>query len=267
CSRRTGPHPARSGSAGSTRCRPRRRSRPRSRRTCGGAASASSGRRRPTPRCRRWATSTTTWPSASWSSDGSGRRTEVPDRRGTDALAFETSPSSSRGGLGMDAVSTERIRDVALLGHGGVGKTTLVEALLLRAGVIGRMGRVEDGTTTCDTEPEAQRRCMSLGTAVAPFDWTVDGVTHRVNLIDTPGHDDFVAAATSALDVVDLAVLVVSATDGVEPGTERAWAACEAAGVPRLVFVTKEDKQNADFHAVLDQLRDRFGAAVHALEL
>lgn len=167
----------------------------------------------------------------------------------------------------MDAVSTERIRDVALLGHGGVGKTTLVEALLHRAGVIGRMGRVEDGTTTCDTEPEAQRRCMSLGTAVAPFDWTVDGVTHRVNLIDTPGHDDFVAAATSALDVVDLAVLVVSATDGVEPGTERAWAACEAAGVPRLVFVTKEDKQNADFHAVLDQLRDRFGAAVHALEL
>lgn len=167
----------------------------------------------------------------------------------------------------MDAVSTDHIRNVALLGHGGVGKTTLVEALLHRAGVIGRMGRVEDGTTTCDTEPESTRRGMSLGLALAPFDWTVDGEAHRVNLIDTPGHDDFTAAAQAALEVADLAVIVVSAVDGVEPGTERAWAACEAAGVPRLLFLTKEDKQNADFHTVLQQLQARFGETVHALEL
>lgn len=167
----------------------------------------------------------------------------------------------------MDAATTDRIRNVALLGHGGCGKTTLVEALLHKAGVIGRMGRVEDGSTTCDTEPESIKRGMSLGIALAPFDWTVDGVAHRINLIDTPGHDDFIAAGHSVLAVADLAVIVVTATDGVEPGTERAWAACEAAGVPRMVFVSKEDKQNADFHRVLDQLRSTFGESVHALEL
>lgn len=167
----------------------------------------------------------------------------------------------------MDAATTDRIRNVAVLGHGGAGKTTLVEALLHRAGAINRMGRVEDGTTTCDTEPESTRRGMSLTIAVAPLDWTVDGRRYRLNLLDTPGHDDFVGTAVAALDVADLAVIAVSATDGVEPGTERAWAACEARDVPRMVFVSKEDKPNADFHRVLEDLRRRFGSAIHALEL
>lgn len=167
----------------------------------------------------------------------------------------------------MDDPSTDTIRNVALVGHGGSGKTTLIEALLQRAGVIGRMGRVEDGTTVCDTEPESTRRGITLTLGLAPMDWTVSGRTFRINLIDTPGHDDFTLALDAGLLVADLAVLVVSAADGVEPGTERAWARCEALGLPRLLFVTKEDKPNADFHAVLSQLQESFGPSVRALEL
>ena len=168
----------------------------------------------------------------------------------------------------MDTAATPRIRNVALVGHGGSGKTTLAEALLHRAGAIPRLGRVEDGSTVCDTEPEEIKRTMSLSLAVAPFEWTAtDGETYKVNLIDTPGYADFAGAVDSALAVADLAVLVVSAVDGVEVGTEQVWRLCAEAGVPRMVFVTKEDKQRADFHAVLEQLKDRFGGGFAPLEL
>jgi elongation factor G len=168
----------------------------------------------------------------------------------------------------MHTATTPRIRNVALVGHGGCGKTTLVEALLSQAGAIPRMGRVEDGTTASDTEPEEIRRGMSLSLAVAPMEWTAsDGETYKVNLIDTPGYADFAGAVSAALSVADLAVVVVSAVDGIEVGTEQAWQMCEQAGVPRLVFVTKEDKQRADFHGVLDQLRERFGPRLVPLEL
>ncbi|GGC02636.1 elongation factor G [Cellulomonas carbonis] len=168
----------------------------------------------------------------------------------------------------MDQAETPRIRNVALVGHSGVGKTTLVEALLHRAGVIPRPGRVEEGSTVCDTEPEEIKRGITLSPAVAPFRWTAsDGATYRVNLVDTPGYADFVGSVDAALAVADLAVLVVSAVDGVEVGTEVAWRQCVERGIPRLVFVTKEDKQRADFHRVLDQLRERFGAGIVPLEL
>jgi elongation factor G len=168
----------------------------------------------------------------------------------------------------MDKPSTERIRNVALVGHGGSGKTTLVEALLHRAGVIARAGRVEDGTTVCDTEPEEAKRTMSLSLALAPFEWEAsDGETYKVNLIDTPGYADFVGDVDAALSIADLAVVVVNAVDGVEVGTELAWARCVAAGLPRLVFINKEDKQRADFHRVLDQLRNSFGSGFVPLEL
>ncbi|EYR62134.1 GTP-binding protein [Actinotalea ferrariae CF5-4] len=168
----------------------------------------------------------------------------------------------------MDQAATPRIRNVALVGHSGVGKTTLVEALLHRAGTIPRMGRIEDGSTVCDTEPEEIKRGISLSLAVAPFPWTApDGVTYQVNLLDTPGYADFAGSVDAALQVADLAVVVVSAVDGVEVGTEAVWERCVALGVPRLVFVTKEDKPRADFHRVLDQLRARFGTGFVALEL
>ena len=164
--------------------------------------------------------------------------------------------------------STDKIRNVALVGHGGSGKTTLVEALLHRAGTIPRAGRVEDGTTVCDTEPEEMKRTMSLALALAPFEWQAsDGETYKVNLIDTPGYADFGTDVDAALAVADLAVIVVSAVDGIEVGTELAWSKCAAAGLPRLVFVTKEDKPRADFHRVLDQLRATFGGGFAPLEL
>jgi elongation factor G len=164
--------------------------------------------------------------------------------------------------------STDKIRNVAIVGHSGSGKTMLAEALLVRAGVLPRAGRVEDGTTVCDTEPEELKRTMSLSLALAPFDWKAsDGETYKINLIDTPGYADFGGDVDAALSVADLAVLVVSAVDGVEVGTEAAWAKCAAAGVPRMVFVNKEDKQRADFHKVLEQLKAMFGSGFVPLEL
>ena len=168
----------------------------------------------------------------------------------------------------MEMASTPLIRNVALLGHSGSGKTTLAEALLNQAGAIPRVGRVEDGTTTCDTEPEEVKRSMSLSLAVAPFQWKAsDGETYKVNLIDTPGYADFASQVDAGLSVADLAVIVVSAVDGVEVGTEAAWQLCEQAGIPRLLFVNKEDRPRADFHAVLDRLKESFGDNLVPLEL
>jgi elongation factor G len=163
---------------------------------------------------------------------------------------------------------TDKIRNVAIVGHSGCGKTTLAEALLMRAGILARAGRVEDGTTVCDTEPEEAKRGMSLSLAIAPLDWKAsDGETYKVNLIDTPGYTDFAADVDAALSVADLAVLVVSAVDGVEVGTELAWKKCAERGIPRLVFVNKEDKPRADFHKVLDNLKSSFGSGFVTLEL
>jgi elongation factor G len=163
----------------------------------------------------------------------------------------------------MTSVPTDKIRNVALVGHGGSGKTTLTEALLARAGAINRIGRVEDGTTVADTEPEEQKRRISISLAIAPFDW--EG--HRINVIDTPGYADFVGDVEAALRVVDLAVFVVSAVDGVEAQTEMVWRRAEELGVPRMVFVNKLDRERADFERTLEQLRDVFGAGIAPLEL
>jgi len=159
--------------------------------------------------------------------------------------------------------STDRIRNVALVGHSGAGKTTLVEAMLFRSGVLGRAGRVEDGTTVCDVEPEEQSRQMSLSLAVAPVEW--DG--HRINVIDTPGDPDFTAEVRAALHAADLAVFVVSAVDGVQVGAEIAWRLCEELDVPRMFFVNKLDRERSSFDRTLDELRERFGQGVAPLEL
>ncbi len=165
-------------------------------------------------------------------------------------------------------MDTTTIRNVALVGHSGAGKTTLAEALLHRAGVVPRLGRVEEGSTVCDTEPEEIKRGISLSPAVAPFTWkATDGREYLVNLIDTPGYADFAAGVDAALSVADLALVVVSAVDGVEVGTEIVWKQCEQLGLPRMIFLTKEDKPRADFHRVLEQLRATFGSGIVPLEL
>ncbi|MEZ5297979.1 MAG: elongation factor G [Ilumatobacteraceae bacterium] len=164
--------------------------------------------------------------------------------------------------------STRHIRNVVLVGQSGVGKTTLAEALLHRAGVTNRHGSVDDGTTALDRDPESIGRGSSVSLAVASFDWqTPDGETYRINLLDSPGHPDFVGDAEAALAVADLAVLVVSAADGVEVGTETAWRACAARDLPVFVFVTREDRPRADFEHVVADLTAAFGDGFTMLEL
>ncbi len=166
------------------------------------------------------------------------------------------------------SVTTERIRNVVLVGQSGSGKTSVAEALLNRARVTSRLGRVDDGTSTCDFEPEEQKRKMSLSLALAPFDWKADdGNVYRINLLDAPGYPDFVGDVEAALRVADLAVIVVSAVEGIEVQTESMWRRCAELGMPRLVFVNKEDKERADFHRVLGDLRAAFGSGIAPLEL
>ena len=168
----------------------------------------------------------------------------------------------------MKSFSTENIRNVVLLGHSGSGKTTLAEALLTRSGTTTRVGRVDDGSSTLDTEPEEIARHISISLAIAPFEWTDSrGVAHKINLIDTPGYADFIGDVDAALAVADLALFVVSAVEGVEVQTEALWRRCVALGMPRMVFINKEDKERADFHRVLGQLRAAFGPGFAALEL
>lgn len=168
----------------------------------------------------------------------------------------------------MDAASPVTHRTVALIGGGGSGKTTLAEAILHRAGAIPRMGSVEHGSTVCDYEPEETARGVSLGLSLAYLVWPgEDGTSTALTLADTPGHPDFIGAMDAALSVADVAVVVVSAVDGVTAGTKAAWAAADAAGVPRIVVVTQEDRARADFRRVLTELRDEFGPRLVPLEL
>ena len=163
----------------------------------------------------------------------------------------------------MKTFTSAQIRNVALVGHGGVGKTTLAEALLADAGVINRIGRVEDGTTVTDTEPEEIKRHLSVATALAAFE------SHgcKLNLLDCPGYADFFAEVQAGLAMADLAVIVVSAVEGVEVQTEIAWEAAAALGLPRMIFINKLDRERASFDRTLDQLRATFGAGVAPLEL
>jgi elongation factor G len=156
-----------------------------------------------------------------------------------------------------------KIRNVALVGHGGAGKTSLTEALLACAGAISRQGRVEDGSTTTDFDPEEVKRGISVSLAIAPFEY--EG--HKINLLDCPGYADFITDVDAALSVADLAVFVVSAVEGVEVQTEAVWRMAEERDLPRMIFINKLDRERASFDRTLDQLRDVFGAGVAPLEL
>jgi elongation factor G len=155
------------------------------------------------------------------------------------------------------------IRNVALVGHHGAGKTTLAEALLAATGAIARRGSIEKGTTVMDFEPEEVTRQLTISTSLAPF--TVNGV--KVNLLDTPGYADFAGEMLTALANVDLAVVVVSATDGIQAQTEDAWRAAARMGLPRVIVVNKLDRERADFDRTLAEVREAFGAGVAPVEL
>ncbi len=157
----------------------------------------------------------------------------------------------------------DRIRNVALIGHRGSGKTSLAEAILFEAGKTNRLGSVVDGTTVCDYEDDERDRQMSIDAAVASIEFR----ERKINLIDTPGEPSFVADALAALRVVDSAVVVVNAVAGVEVHTERLWERAAGEGLSRLVFVNMLDRERADFFRTLDSLKAAFGPHVVATEI
>ena len=157
----------------------------------------------------------------------------------------------------------DRIRNVALIGHRGSGKTSLAEAILFEAGKTNRLGSVVDGTTVCDYEDDEHERQMSIDAAVASIDFH----DRKINLIDTPGEPSFVADALAAMRVVDSVVVVVNAVTGVEVHTERLWKRAADEGLSRLIFVNMLDRERADFFRTLDSLKAAFGPHVVATEI
>jgi elongation factor G len=158
---------------------------------------------------------------------------------------------------------TDHIRNVLVVGHGGAGKTSLVEALLYATGAINRIGRIEDGSTVTDFEPEENRKQISVSLAVAPVEH--DG--YKVNLLDAPGYADFIGDVRTALPAADAVLFVVSAVDGVETQTEVVWTMAEELGLPRAFFINKLDRERASFQRTLESIQASFGKGCPPLYL
>jgi elongation factor G len=157
----------------------------------------------------------------------------------------------------------DRIRNVALVGHRGSGKTSLNEALLFQAGALNRLGSVQDGTTASDAEPDEQARQMSISASLSSFVWD----ERKINLLDTPGEPSFVADALGALRVCESAIFVVNAVMGVEVSTQRLWERAAELDIARLIYVNMLDRERADFFRTLDSLKAAFGRHVVATEI
>lgn len=163
----------------------------------------------------------------------------------------------------MRVYSGEKIRNVVFLGHQGTGKTTLAEALLYLSGGTTRMGSIQDGNTVLDFEPEEIKKKISVSLALSPVEWQ----DHKINLLDAPGYADFIGEAEAAMRVADLAVLVVSAIEGVQVQHEILWRVADNLGLPRFVFINKLDRERANFHQTLETLSARLGARFAPLDL
>ena len=157
----------------------------------------------------------------------------------------------------MKGYTSDKIRNVALIGHGGCGKTTLLEAFLFDTGVISRMGRVEDKNTVSDYDKMEMEKGYSINATVVSAEYNQT----MMNFVDTPGYFDFVGEMKSALRAVESAIVVVDASSGIQVGTVKAWKAVHS-DMPAFFLINKMDKENVDFDAVLNQLRDRFGKIV-----
>ncbi len=158
----------------------------------------------------------------------------------------------------MKVYRTDEIRNVVLLGHGGCGKTSLVEAMAYVAGITNRMGKVADGNTISDFDKEEQKRKFSLSTSVVPIEWE----KAKINFLDTPGMFDFVGEVEEAVSAADAAVIVVSGKAGVEVGTEKAWELCDKYNLPRIIYVTDMDQDDASFRKVVEELGEKYGKCI-----
>jgi elongation factor G len=163
----------------------------------------------------------------------------------------------------MGAPSTDKVRNVVLVGHGGAGKTSLAEAMLFMAGETKRLGAVEGGHSTLDYDPEEIKRTMTVNLALAPL--THKGV--KINVIDTPGYSDFVGDAIAGMEAAEMALFVVDAVSGPQVQTERLWGIAGEMGIARAVFVNRMDKEHADFDSVMAKLTAQFGHRVGALQI
>lgn len=163
----------------------------------------------------------------------------------------------------MKEYISTNLRNVAIVGHGKSGKTSIAEACLFNTGAAKRLGKVDDGTTTTDYEPEEVKRKLSIGTALAACEWQ----DYKLNLLDTPGYPDFVGEVKGALQAADSALVVISATSGIEVETEKVWQYAESMDLPRAFFVNKMDREHADFAGVVEELRVRFGTGVVPIQL
>ncbi len=158
----------------------------------------------------------------------------------------------------MKVYTTDKIRNVVLLGHGGCGKTTLVEAMAYLSGLTTRMGKVTDGNTISDYDKEEAKRLFSVNTSVVPILWE----DHKINILDTPGYFGFVGEVEEAVSVADAAIIVVSGKAGIEVGTKKAWDICEKYKLPRMFFVTEMDVDNASFRQVVEDLQNLYGKRI-----
>ncbi len=163
----------------------------------------------------------------------------------------------------MQEYGLESIRNIVLLGHGGAGKTSLAEAALFTTGAITRLGRVDDGATISDYDPDEIKRSMSINLAILPC--YQDNT--KINIVDTPGYPEFSGEVKAGMRVCEGAIIVVCAASGVEVGTEQVWAYCDEASLPRLIFVNKIDRENADFRRTLEQLQSQFGPKCIPIQL
>ncbi len=163
----------------------------------------------------------------------------------------------------MKEYAVSQLRNVALVSHGGAGKTTLAEALLFGSGATKRLGNVDEGTSILDYDPEEIRRKVSISASVALAEWK----GHKINLLDTPGYFDFVGEVKGTLRVADGAVITVCAASGVEVGTEKSWSFCQEYDVPKMIFINKMDRENANFYKTLDALRELYGTNIIPLQL
>ncbi|MBM7855278.1 elongation factor G [Desulfohalotomaculum tongense] len=156
----------------------------------------------------------------------------------------------------MKNYSTDKIRNIALVGHGGTGKTSLIETMAFNTGLISRMGKVEEGNTVADYHPEETARQSTVHTSLVPIEW--EGI--KLNLLDTPGFSDFIFEVKGALRVADSCLFVFSAVDGIQVQHEIIWKMTEKSDLPRAVFINKMDRENADYNKLLDELKSRFKA-------